>query len=767
MQRTILLTLLFSLATANVFAIDIARDGKSLCTIVVAEDAQASDKTAARDLKKYLQRVTGATFEVKPSVDEATPAIFVGVSPRVKQLLPKVSFDSLGPDAIVIDTPDENHLVLAGEGTRGTLYAVETFLEDQVGVRWWTGDEETVPHTPTLHASDLHAVYTPPLRYRESFHNHLTGKQNAEIAAHLKLNGHHHKIPAEWGGHYTLIGWCHTSYELIPPGNYFTAHPEWFSERKGKRDPNAGQLCWSNSELQKEVAKNALKLIRKNPDAGMISISQNDQLGWCECDTCKAIDDANGGAHSASLITGINAIAGIIQKEYPSFLVETLAYQYTRKAPTDVKPADNVLVRLCSIECDFAHPLSADQNKSFGDDLRAWAKRAKNLFIWNYTTNFSNYLIPQPNLNATADDLRFFAGNKVVGVFEQADDYNHLAGDMLPLRGWLQAHLMWDPSRDQQQLIDEFLAGYFGAAGKPLGEYLKVVNARSSESGFRRGCYHRDPDFLTPDSLSKCNQLFDEAENAVAKDDVLLQRVKRERVVLEHANLLTYDFVHAITQMQAERQSPEDAANMVCKDFAERAHEFVVDATKRGVRNLGEGRGFDNYEQVLLNRSDQYLPIEIPKAGEPGTKGAVDLQQDRFELFKPGKLSELVDDAKASDGKAACMPGGQTQWAVQFHVPKDSKEFAGGPWRVFFIVRIDGHTDTGEAFRYGLQDTDRGQLGTERAPMSTAKDEEYHVYSLRVATLKPGMYFWVSPTTSPAIKSVYVDRIYVVPAKSK
>jgi len=48
------------------------------------------------------------------------------------------------------------------------------------------------------------------------------------------------------------------------------------------------------SSDQKELARRALEWIRKNPKAGIISISQNDQIGFCECEKCKAIDAAKG-----------------------------------------------------------------------------------------------------------------------------------------------------------------------------------------------------------------------------------------------------------------------------------------------------------------------------------------------------------------------------------------------------------------------------------------------------------------------------------------
>ena len=65
-----------------------------------------------------------------------------------------------------------------------------------------------------------------------------------------------------------------------------------------------------------------------------------------------------------------------VEKEYPDVLIETLAYQYTRKPPKHVRPRHNVVIRLCSIECSFVETLTAgenDANVSFREDMEAWA----------------------------------------------------------------------------------------------------------------------------------------------------------------------------------------------------------------------------------------------------------------------------------------------------------------------------------------------------------------------------------------------------------
>jgi hypothetical protein len=387
-----------------------------------------------------------------------------------------------------------------------------------VGVRWWTSTESFIPKKPDLSVPDLDTTYVPPLRYREAYYRDVMGKASP-FAAHLKLNGHHQGIPEELGGHYSLIGWCHTFYGLVPPQAHFAAHPEWFSLIKGKRTTNNAQLCLTNEAMRQELVRDALARIAKSPAAGMISISQNDCLNPCECERC-AVVVAEEGSQSGPLIRVVNAVAADIAKEYPDFLVETLAYQYTRKPPKVTKPAKNVIVRLCSIEADFARPLSGDTNKAFGDDLRGWAAIAPNLFVWNYVTNFANYLVPHPNISPIADDLRFFTANRVIGVFQQGDALNPGGGDFSQLRTWLHAKLLWDPSRDQRALTNEFINGYYGPGGPYLFKYLDLVAAGAKQRG-AIGCYNKNFSYVSDDALAQATQLFDDAAKAVAGDEAM------------------------------------------------------------------------------------------------------------------------------------------------------------------------------------------------------------------------------------------------------
>ena len=144
--------------------------------------------------------------------------------------------------------------------------------------------------------------------------------------------------------------------------------------------------------------------------------------------------------------------AYFIKDEFPGVYVDTLAYRYTRKAPKRLKPRDNVIVRLCSIECCFAHPLTADceANKEFASDIKAWSGICKNLFIWDYTTDFLYYVNPFPNLRVLQKNVRFFIDHNVIGMFEQGNGQSYSA-EFGELRAYLISKLLWDPYMSEKE----------------------------------------------------------------------------------------------------------------------------------------------------------------------------------------------------------------------------------------------------------------------------------------------------------------------------
>lgn len=532
----LLLTVAFTSCISNASALTIARNAKPKAVIVLAQDASESERHAAAELSAFLTQITGAKFQTSAAAPSKNIArILVGPG-AAKQTDPDFTTEGLGADGIVIRTVG-NDLILAGGQPRGTLYAVYTFLEDNLGCRWWSSKVSTIPKKPTITIPNLNIRYVPILEYREPF---WFDAFDPDWAVRNKSNGNRPALDAKRGGKHTYQGFVHTFNPLIPPQTYFKDHPEWFSLLKGKRTADHSQLCLTNEEMRKELLKNLRTHLRQNPAATIASVSQNDWRNNCQCPKCAEIEKAEE-SPAGLMLRFVNSVAADIEEEFPNVAISTLAYQYTRKPPKLTKPRPNVIVRLCSIECSFSTPLANDRNKKFRDDIVGWSKIANRLYIWDYTTNFRHHIMPHPNLKVLGPNVKFFADHSVKGIFEQGA-YTTNGAEMAELRAWVLAKLLWNPNLDGQKLIDEFIAGYYGPAAPHIKAYLKVTHNAVETAGDHLGCFStHKAKFLSFKTLSKGFTHLKAAEQAVQNNPDLTFRVQVAQLPVIYTFLMRWD----------------------------------------------------------------------------------------------------------------------------------------------------------------------------------------------------------------------------------
>ncbi|MHB1310311.1 MAG: DUF4838 domain-containing protein, partial [Limisphaerales bacterium] len=533
--RSLLLAMLLSLPLPAVRAVTLATDGKTDYVILTQTGATPAEVNAAGELAATLSELTGATFPVRTEAGELPErVILVGPGQAATRLFPEIAFGELDQEELVIKTRG-SRLLLAGGRPRGTLYAVSEFLQREAGVRWWTPWAKTVPQRATLTIGELDRRYRPTFESRDPF---WFPAFDARWAVRNFSNSQSANIPEDWGGCIRYRGFVHTFYPLVPPEEHFATHPEWFSLLKGKRTTERGQLCLTNPELREHVVDRVKQWLRESPEARIVSVSQNDWYGACECEKCKALDDAEG-SQAGTMIEFVNFVAERIEKEFPRVAVDTLAYQYTRKPPLTLRPRPNVIVRLCSIECNFREPLEAPVNAKFADDIRGWAKICNRLYLWDYTTDFAHYLQPHPNWQVLGPNVRFFAAHNVLGLFEQGAYQSH-GSEFSELRAWVLAQLLWNPSRDDRALIEEFLAGYYGQAAPAIRRYLDLMLGASA--GWNLTCFSRtETPFHDFKTLAAAEALWREAEQAVAGDPEVLVRVQRGRMWLGYVWLSLWE----------------------------------------------------------------------------------------------------------------------------------------------------------------------------------------------------------------------------------
>jgi len=504
--------------------------------IVIPNEPTPQESYAAGELQGHIRLITGQELPVLGEAEAGDrTALAVGNTGLLRGLNPPPDLAGLGVEGIHIRT-DGSTLILAGN-KRGVLYATYVFLEDYLGCRWFTADCATWPATGAIEVPPIDRRYIPPLEYR------CTDYPNARLANFAlrnRLNGRDQRLSEEQGGKVTYKGFVHTFDALVPPSKYFASHPEYYSQIDGKRvGPEGTQLCLSNPDVLRIATATVRSWLAEDPDVDIISVSQNDNPNYCRCPQCNRLAEQEG-SQSGPLLQFVNAIAADIAADYPSVLIDTLAYAYTRKPPRSARPRENVVVRLCSLECCFLHPLATDPvNASFVQDLEGWSRICPRLHLWDYVANFNHSISPYPNLQVVKPNVSLLLSKGCKGVYEEGCYYTKGA-ELAELRSYLIAKTLWDPNYDTDRAINEFSAAYYGAAATYVERYVELVKTTALNTpNFH--LYLRTPptaEYITSELLSEADALFDQAEAAVSGDETLLHRVQVARLPVMYAEIM-------------------------------------------------------------------------------------------------------------------------------------------------------------------------------------------------------------------------------------
>ncbi|MGD9495660.1 MAG: DUF4838 domain-containing protein, partial [Armatimonadota bacterium] len=377
----ILIAITIAAAGEAAWPVTLAADGQAQAPIVLADSATAPEVTAAQQLAHYLGRAAGVEFAVVAEAEAPAhgPAIFVGPTARAAEV--GIDVVALEPEAWVLRTEGDDLIVVGGR-PRGTLYAACHFLEDAIGVHWWSPWAESVPQMPTIEVADLDLGGQPVLQYRDIYM--LYGNDGGAFAARNRLNRQGDaKIAGEWGGgmDYGPPYHVHTFFLYIRPDEYYATHPQYFSLINGERKADRAQLCLTNPELRALLRDKLIAYIedsrrqaaeRGEPAPLVFSVSQNDWGGPCQCEACQAIAQREG-SEAGPLLDFLNYLADAIAKDYPEVYLDTLAYQYTQTPPASLRPRDNVIIRLCDTTSNFSRAITDPEKQAFHDFLLSWA----------------------------------------------------------------------------------------------------------------------------------------------------------------------------------------------------------------------------------------------------------------------------------------------------------------------------------------------------------------------------------------------------------
>jgi len=460
----------------------IAEDGVSDYFIVADTENDECIATAADELQTYLEKICGVSLPVvsESSLPEGGKAITLGET----AISDSVQFDYsvIKEDGFLLHSDGEN-FIIRGEDSRGTLFGVYTFLEEYLGVRWFTPTLEVVPENDdVIIDKNLHRVVEPSFSVRR---NDAMGTNEA-YRARTKMNVSFHKNAEKYGGTLTYSLWDASLLTLVPK-SLFSEHPEYFAVGEdGNRTTD--HVCLTNPDVLDLVVENAREIMTNATNgAKFIHIGQDDNINYCRCENCEALYEKYG-AVCAPTIIFTNNLADILGPEFPDYTFTFYAYNETDRPPTDtsLKCRPNVAPVLCGLhkacrshsllQCgaqdgdDSFINLYGDPEPTIAEDFRVWTEIAEKTYIYDYTINFLLSAQFFSNFEYMQETMAYMHDIGITGYIYNCGDGHPAAFN--ELRNYLLCKLQWDVNADVEYHMNDFLKAYYGeeAAG-----YIKEI----------------------------------------------------------------------------------------------------------------------------------------------------------------------------------------------------------------------------------------------------------------------------------------------------
>jgi len=564
----------------------IVKGGTPQATIIVSKRASEDEMSAANELQSYIRKISGVSIPVKKDDGKFSGNIIAVGRSRIN-VNSNLGFETLEREGFRIKTSG-NILSLAGKDDAGTQFAVYSFLEKYLGIRWlWPGElGEVVPQLKTIEVGQIDDTEEPDFKWRDRGpEGALWGAPTGPTEMHarellLGVTREHQKEVElwekrnKWGGMKIYGGHCLG--EIFPPEKYGKTHPEYYALVDGKRDvpgpdydyKHEGQICTTNPEVIKVIVEWIRNFFDKHPDYDGVHITLNDGRGFCECEKCRALDvgefvkgegidaeemqrrRARRTVVTDRVFTYVNQVTEEVQKTHPGKYVVSMAYSRYITPPKRIKLHPFAIPQYC-LWSSYRHA-DAEQKKTHEDIAAGWAKASEKTGIYEYFINGSWPGIHRLVMSHIAESIKY--------LYKQGVElYQTQSGDEFGVNGinyYVASKLLWDTSLDEQQILDDFYQRGFGKAAGAIKRFhtrLEQGWSTATKDGKDVSCNSlkntRLLELFTPELLERCRQDLAEAER-IADNDLIRRRVEFYKKGFRYTEL-TVDAVIATRKLTA------------------------------------------------------------------------------------------------------------------------------------------------------------------------------------------------------------------------
>ncbi|MDB5319545.1 MAG: hypothetical protein JWN40_1176 [Phycisphaerales bacterium] len=529
MNHRLLAAVLVSLFACTSPALDLVTDAKPRAAIVITPDAQPAPARAARNqpkritapgdamaaqvLAEWIKKITGAELPIVTAAPKDTTIIYVGAA-AIQAGLKLDAIDSPTHEGLRI-VCDGQRLLLAGQDGPATVKAACRLLEE-LGCRYLMDSPlgEVYPRSATLAVKEMDISAKPGLDVREIWGSSWSGNTLWKIWN--GAGGARYPQGHAWGNYVSK--------------DLFDTHPEYFALRNGQRK-KGDWYCTSNPELRKIFADGVMAVLERNGRGGA-SISPPDGTGYCECEQCRAQDNPKSIEPSSGRVAVtdryvdfFNDVAHRVAEKYPNAKLSFYCYADYTQAPTrGLKLARNLVawiapLRYCRLHA-IGNPVcpSRVQLQEMIDD---WSKATSHIAYRTYNYNLAECLVPFPMLSVWRHDIPYLKQRGAIGINLESLASWQIYGPHL----YTSLRLAYDPAADGDALFDDYAKQFYGPASAPMKQYwLDLDNAFASLHA-HAGSFYAIHKVYTPEFLSHCRSLIDQATAAAKDDPVYAARV--------------------------------------------------------------------------------------------------------------------------------------------------------------------------------------------------------------------------------------------------
>jgi len=537
--------------------------------LVVSSATGECEEFAARELQKYLKRMTGKTLPVRKR--KARPRGEIALIVRRRETRPRLPLTE-DDEAFEIHVT-KDRIRLTGGTPRSLLYAVYAFLEG-LGCRWiapafsfYRGiGHEVVPRLDRWDVKAGRRRSAPTFLYRrrnieEARSNTIANTiQLIDWMAKTRMNALAFTIDYQHTGRFTwdkvrsrlapelrkrgmIIEVGGHGYEnFIHPEEFFDAHPEWFALVNGKRSDNPHHAFnTSNRAAMRLFVSRVVDYVEAHPDIDILDLWPNDYITWSTDPDSLAQGSP---ARRQAIIT--KAVRDAMRRKKLPVMLETISYSNHAQYPENFDYPTDVIVDLWPWWHEYRAPIFDPSELNARRSLipfHDWAPKYKGVLgAGCYHMKYSWLSKPIVFPGVMWAEMSYYRDLGLQSIVTFGEPGSWLTYE---LTQYLFARLGWDASSDINAVVADYCRARFGDAAVEMEDYVWTL-AKAAKRSCRLLYDHPDP--LEREQgrvwIARCRALLAKSKRKLSGDRRRCTLIERLAVMLRHMDL-TFDALAA------------------------------------------------------------------------------------------------------------------------------------------------------------------------------------------------------------------------------